>query len=224
MRLNFPNAPAADETWLAPTGITYRWDAVKGVWTTVNIPAGGEQPAATPPGWRRLQRVLTGGQSSINFTNIPADINDLEFRFDVSPTISPQDFVLQFIDGLTGDPINSGYGWTCVQWGNTQSAGAAPGVWNNVSQAYSAGIILNGSIGGNRVSFDIKGRGSIYNIRGFRSMALSWNCIFVEQTGTVLMGIRGEGQHGAPIMFGGFRLLFGSSTVGSGVITLWGSP
>src|SRR5262249_10951477 len=113
-RLDFPNAPAADETWLAPTGITYRWNATKGVWTTVNMPSGPE-----PSGWRLIERIVpTAGQTTVDFTAIPPDINDIEIRFDVQPQNNDVTLWGQFYDG-SGSLVTANYNWsTSMQQSN----------------------------------------------------------------------------------------------------------
>lgn len=220
MALDFPSAPSDGQVFPAPNGVDYVWNAAAGLWQLSGV-AGGLASS-----WRQLGRIVpVAGQATVEFTSIPADINDLEFSFDVLPTDGAADFVLQFFDAA-GDLITDNYGWLVVQGSNANPLGSPPGVYNNAQTGYSGGIIINGSIDGYRVSYPLRGHGRIPNIRdASRPKGVSWQCSFVEQTAQVLMGITGEGQMGNPRALSGFRLLFGATTFAAGgAVTLWGSP
>ena len=96
-------------------GGTRRWVRCSSGTTTATRRSGFRQSPTSAS--RRRRRLRCGDRSAascrwrsqptVDFTNIPADINDLWATFDVTPTVNGAGFVAQFFDGA-GAIINAG--------------------------------------------------------------------------------------------------------------------
>src|SRR5262245_33605702 len=74
------------------------------------VPDG--KPAAGFVGvpWRQLGRVIpTAGQATVDFQNVPSDINDLRLSFDVTPTTNAAHLLLQFYDNSNVLDVTTGH-------------------------------------------------------------------------------------------------------------------
>src|SRR5215475_10107745 len=89
------------------------------------FPISAAGPATgTGSSWRQIARVVpTAGQATVDFQNIPSDINDLEVRWDVTPTANANDLILQFYDNTgTLDATSGHYVFSYVYGDHTGNA------------------------------------------------------------------------------------------------------
>src|SRR5262245_6288310 len=219
-----PSNPVAGQIWWSPdTGTAYIWftDVNSSQWVPL-CPT----PSVNFLGWRQLQRVVpTAGQVTIDFLSIPSDINHLELRFNLLPTIaSVSQLMLQFFDS-TGTIVNTSYGWTGTY--NTSNSGAGAGAlqWNSGSAGYSDGIPM--FVAG-EMALNAGGYGVI-QINGFKDtptmkVALI-HAVSLNAAGSIVydsthMGWRNMGAISGLRQFirGGITFAAGGSS------TLWGSP
>jgi hypothetical protein len=189
------------------------------------LPGGAQPSPAFTPTWRQLYRISpSAGQGPIDLVSIPSDINDIELRFDVTPTTGAQDFILQVI--TASGVIAASYAWS-TKWGNhAQASGAAPAVYNSTASGMTSGFALNGSVVGNRVSYTINGSLKINNIRdNSRTKYANWHCGFLEQTGTYVVDMEGGGYQSGGLAITGLRCTWTSTTFAAGgELSLLGSP
>jgi len=187
------------------------------------VPIGGGSA------WRQVARnVLGGAQATIDFQNIPADINDLELRFDLTPVTDAVDLIARWYDA-GGVLLSAGYGYTNAVLTNAQALASAPAVSNNASAGgISTGVMLN-YVSATRKVDNVGGiRGSIKmnNIRdATRPKAIDWMGSYLSDDGTVLMNVVGSGWRGSVGGVTGLQLAFSSGNIAAtSTATLWGSP
>jgi len=192
------------------------------------FPISAAGPAAgTGSSWRQIARVVpTAGQASVDFQNVPADINSLEFNWDITPTTNAVDLICQFYDN-TGvlDSTTAHYNYSKVLSLSSASSAAAPNSYNHNTDSYTAGIIFNiaGQVGN---TTGIRGRGTIANIRDARPKAVDWQCSYVDSSAAAFRQVVGSGQRVTATAITGLRLVHGggSTFAAGGAVTLWGSP
>jgi hypothetical protein len=208
--------------------------------TTINwfyaTPTTGLVGAQGPPGvisngFRLINRIVpTAGQTTVDFTGIPADINDLQINFDVTPTVNDVDLVLQFYDA-SGVLVTAGYLWsTALSW-NTAAVATPTQQSTSTSYAFATGIIMDYAGTGGRVSSaagnSIAGTAFIRNIRDTtRTKQANFNSSYTAGNGAYISGIVGGGSRNAAGAISGFRLSWTgvSNFAAGGAISLWGSP
>jgi hypothetical protein len=195
-----------------------------------SIPDG--KPAAGFVGvpWRQIGRVVpTAGQATVDFVNLPSDINSLDLRWDVTPVTSGPSLNLRFFDQTGTIDAGSNYSWISVGASGSQALNSAATV-NNALGSGSAfdGIRLTYNTTGGSVGnvSGIRGRGSIDNIRdGARNKSIDWQSNYINDTGTALYAVTGSGWRSVTGAITGVRLFFGGiNFAAGGAVSLWGSP
>jgi len=189
--------------------------------------------SVSPPpssGWRLIERIVpTAGQTNVDFTSIPPDINDVELRFDVQPQTNDETLWAQFYDG-SGTLVTANYNWsTGMQQSNSaandpvlqRSGGTANTAYSFALSFWGIGYgISNAATGG------IRGRLSIPNIRdSTRPKGGSFQSDYLRADGNVAYTVQGGVLRNLQMVLGGVRLYFGSgSFAAGGAASLWGSP
>ena len=217
--------------WNSASGQMYLWyndgNSTQWVPTTPTLPVG----VPAPLGFRQFASVATVAQPTVDIQNIPADINHLQFNFDLTPTVNDVDIILQFYDASGVLVAGAGYLWsTALNW-STAGAGAASQQTSSSSYGYAGGIIMNYAAAGGRVSSgvgnSIAGTAFIRNIRDTtKTKQANFNASSIAGNGSYLSGINGGGSRNAAGSMTGFRLSFngGSNVAAGGNVTAWGSP
>ena len=217
-----------------------------GQYTTIQFmafPITGVQGPAGPGGvisngYRLISRVVPNGSSSvIDFNAIPADINDIEVRFDLVPTTNDDSLRAQFY--LGGALVTAGYSWANTLNQHNAAVNAAAMQSSSVGVGVTSAIFLNFSATGNNVANyatagagigGIKGRLNITNIRdATRVKSLDFRSQYFNGAGTAINFVTGAGggwSVGGVGALTGLRLLFGSAAnmAAVGAASLWGSP
>jgi hypothetical protein len=263
--IDFPNAPVANQIFVAPNGVTYQWTGA--LW----LPIGGTQALSvgdTPPPspganqlwwnsssgqlylwyndgsstqwvpampilpvgvpspvtWRQLGRVVPiAGQLTVDFPNIPADINDLRVHFDVAPQVA-SNLQLRFSDA-------TGLLTTSYYWGQTLAHHVSNGTASAVGSSqvgYTGGLVINYGTWPVAITpgWSIRGRASIYNIRDTNTRkGADWQASYFENSGTYYAFVSGGGWRDVLGAITGIQFSFGNGGMQArGAITLWGSP
>jgi len=174
--------------------------------------------------WEQIGRVVTtAGQTSIDFQNLPAGINDLLCFFDCAPVTNDVGFGLQMYDA-TGvlDATAGHYAFSGVMSSSAQAVGATPlvtaGGANTIWLTYFAAGSAIANSAGNSIQGDLR----LYNIRDTTHYKrLNYGCGYSNAVAT--LNITGTGVRNIAGAISGLRLVLGSGafTVGS-VVSLWG--
>jgi hypothetical protein len=178
-------------------------------------------------GFRLISRVVpTAGQATIDFTSLPSDINDLELRWDVSPTVAGNNLVLQFYNGSgVLDTTAGNYSWSDLRGIHNNNATTILG-YGSAGTSDTARIILTvPPTGANNTAADpVGGRAAINNIRDTaRGKTMHWQCY--HHDGSNLSSISGSASRRVADAITGLRLSWGSSSFAAGgAVSLWGSP
>ena len=195
------------------------------------VPVGTVVYTTTGPAWRQLGRVIpTAGQSTVDFQNVPTDINDLELRFDVTPTTNAQDLALQFFDNTgTIDNTAAHYQWNVNVALTGTAVGGSPVVNNSVATTIGTCMILDYSVATRRVINTVAATGHVMinNIRdAARYKVARWQMEYTSDDGTQYMSSVGTGRRVINGAITGTRLSWsaGSTFAAGGAVTLWGSP
>src|SRR5215475_8694724 len=127
------------------------------------FPISAAGPAAgTGSSWRQIARVVpTAGQATVDFQNVPADINDLRLHFDVVPTANANSLALTFFDNVgTIDNTATHYQYNVVNASSGMTSGGAPAIQNSVTTTVTNAILLDYGVATRRVqnSSGIRGR------------------------------------------------------------------
>jgi hypothetical protein len=194
------------------------------------IASGVPSPGFVGVPWRLISRQTLGvAAADINVQNIPSDINDLMFDFDMTPVTNSQGLILQMYDNAGAlDTTTNHYQYSKVQHSTGFTAGTAALTYHSVGDGYSSGIILSlsgaaGSSVGNVTG--IRGKGMIPNIRGARLKHLDWQCGYVDDVAANWRGFAGSGYRNVSGLITGIRLVFGTGNVAAGsTLAVWGSP
>jgi hypothetical protein len=193
---------------------------------------GAAQPAGTGSAWRQIGRVVpTAGLASVDFQNLPSDINDLRLHFDVTPTANAVDLLMQFYDGSGALDTTSGhYNFNNVLGWSSQTAGQAAGNWSGTAISLSIALCLTLGVATDRVNNSatggVRGRLSISNIRDTaRVKSAQWQVDYLNDTAIRLDSGVGSGWRNVAGAITGLRLVFNTTTFAAGgAVTLWGSP
>jgi hypothetical protein len=190
---------------------------------------GVAQPAGTGSAWRQIGRVVPAVQATIDFQNLPADINDLRLSFDVTPATNGENLYLIFYDsGGTPDSTAGHYVHNKVLGSASLGLNAAPGNYSSVSEVGGNSLILNTNVAGALVGnvSGIRGHGHITNIRSSRIIGIDWQCFYVDNGPTTWRQISGSGVRNVAGPITGLRFGWGSAGnfAAGGAVTLWGSP
>jgi hypothetical protein len=176
--------------------------------------------------WRQLGRIVpSASQPSIDFPNLPSDINELWASFDVSPTSVGSNIILQFFDAA-GVIVTAGY-----NYGNTLNyhtlAGVAPYAMGSNAIGYVGGLVLTYGTGlWTPHATGVRGRVEVHNIRdAARYKGADWQSNFLSNDGTYNGYCTGSGFRGTAGNITGLRFAWGAGGFAAGgAITLWGSP
>jgi hypothetical protein len=215
--------------WNSTSGQLYLWynDGNSTQWVPAMpiLPVGVPAPVT----WRQIGRVVpTAGQPTVDFTNIPADINDLFVDFDVTPTTNSQGFFLQFYDNTgTLDNQSAHYGWVITQAYNAISSGGAPASYGSFSYGTSYIMLVNPAGATTNVgnTSGVRGEGTISDIRAGRPKSFDFQTSYNDDSATYYRAITGSGWRVIASPITGLRLSFTASTFGvGGAVNLWGSP
>jgi hypothetical protein len=175
------------------------------------------------------RQTLGSAAASIDVTNIPSDINDLMFTFDLTPVTNAINTILQMYDN-TGvlDSTTNHYQYTKTDSNTAMAANASVVAFNSTSESYSSGIILNvsagaGSLVGNATG--IRGKGMIPNVRAARLKEFDWQAGYLNDASSVFLAITGSGYRNVAGAITGIRLAFGAGNVAAGsTLAVWGAP
>jgi hypothetical protein len=227
-----PASPGLNQLWWNSTsGQMYLWYNDGN--TTQWVPAMPTLPVGVPAPltWRQIGRIVpTAAQPTADFPNVPADINDLEFTFDVTPVTNGQGFSLQFFDG-SGTIVNTGYTFSAAMTYNSIGVGAAAQGAGSTSTGFVSGIILHWANATRYVSNavpsgGIRGKGSIPNIRNTaREKSCDFQSNHLADAGDIILSSSGSGQrNNVAGAITGLRFFFAGGFIAGGAITVWGSP
>jgi hypothetical protein len=181
-------------------------------------------------GWRVLSRqVVSAAQANVRIQNIPADINDLMFSFDLLPTVNGVDLQLAFFDntGALDNATALRYAFAVTAAAHTQAA-TAPVVSGSSGVSYTTSILMDYAVANRNVGnlSGIRGSGKIYNIRdAARFKQCDWQNGYNSSDGTVFLACTGGGARQVAGAITGFQLMFvNASNITSGSFEVWGSP
>jgi len=211
------------------TQSTVLWSNAWGNFVAFPI-SGAQQLPGTGSSWRLISRtVIAAPQATLDLQNIPADINDLELRFDLLPVSNDTGLFLKFYDG-GGTLQSANYVFTTDASQTNIAGGGASVVMNSValgsavagalSDTRSTRGVNNTSLGGAR------GRATLNNIRD-TTRVKSYDFVANHLSGdaTTWIAVTGSGMRNTTgTNISGLQLLFGTGNIASGVVSLWGSP
>jgi hypothetical protein len=178
------------------------------------------------PMFRRLGRVVpTAGQPSVDFQNIPSDINDIELRFDVTPATNGGYLYMQLYDGSGALVTASSY----TSLNNYTRQGAAVGASVTSFNTPSSNLftfMLNAASQGVSTTYAIAGDMRMNNIRdATRNKYWQYSLVMVEQTNTDYTLLKGGGALGQNLAVSGLHLSWNTGNFkAGGAVSLWGSP
>jgi hypothetical protein len=194
------------------------------------IASGVPSPGFVGVPWRLISRQTLGSAAaSMDVQNIPSDINDLMFDFDMTPVTNSTNIVLQMYDNTgTLDTTTNHYQYAKTQSNTGQAGGTAVLAYNSTSETISTAIVLNISGGAGTLvssSAGIRGKGMIPNIRAARLKHLDWQAGYVDDANSAWRAITGSGYRNVSGAITGIRLVFGTGNVAAGsTLAVWGSP
>ena len=227
-----PSNPINGTIWWSPdTGQAYIYYQESGTAS----PSSQWVPLCPAPniygttGWRSLSRIVTtAGQTNVDLYPFPADINDIEVRFDCIPAVNGGNLLLRFFDSTgTIDAANYSHGNYYDYSGGTQ--GGTVTWYSNFSNTQS-GIVINLYTSGWGVSstnvHGIQGRLAIPDVQNTtRRKTATWQAQMVEQTNTNVGLLSGFGYRTPAGAITGLRFLFDNGAFATGsVINFMGSP
>lgn len=224
-----PASPGPNQLWWnSALGTMFIWyndgNTTQWVPTEPNLGVAPPTPVAV---WRQIGRIVpVASQPTVDFTNIPADINDLWATFDVTPTVNGAGFVAQFFDGA-GAIINAGYNFANTISYHSQNA-TAPVVAGSNAIPYTSGFILTYGIApwNAGTATGLRGRLTVPNIRDVaRYKGADWQTNFLTSDGSYNGYDVGSGFRSANGNITGLRFVWGSGGFAAGgAVNLWGSP
>jgi hypothetical protein len=190
------------------------------------------QAGAFGTGFRTISNQTNGAaQPSIDVQLLPTDINQLQINFDLTPTVSDVDCILQFYDASGVLDVAGHYFWGNVLGWSTAGAGGAAQTTSSSSTGYVSGILINWSASGGRVSnavgTSINGSFRIRNIRETtKQKGVNYDCEYQAGNNAYISAVTGGGVRQVTGAITGFRLSFGSGAniAAGGNVTVWGSP
>jgi hypothetical protein len=219
-----PPSPVPSQLWwnstLGMLSIYYN-DGNSMQWVPTNPSVAIQQPT-----WRLLGRTVpSAGQLAIDFTNIAADINDLELRYDLTPAVNNGFLYLQMYGG-TGTLLTTARYGTFADYNYDQmAAGATVTAYNGTS---NANIVLNLFTAGWGVYSGtyIQGNVKVNNIRD-TTKGKSFQCeaIQVNSANSYYAMLKGGGVQYDAGALTGLHLYFDNGAFAArGAASLWGSP
>jgi hypothetical protein len=174
---------------------------------------------AQPPQsvWQTLGTATPSGVSTVDFTGIPTNINQLLLEFELRPGTNAVDLGLQVYG--TGGTLDSGTNYAYA--GNASTSNSTSGVGGNGA---NSSIVLNrsGNSISNNSSVGISGRIEFQNIQASAYTKCTFQSTYLDSGGSNLIANSGGGWHAVAANITGIRFLL-SSGIFSGRITLLGS-
>jgi hypothetical protein len=191
-------------------------------------------PGVISNGYRLISRVVpTAGLATVDFTNLPSDINDLQCTFDLAPTTNDAGLLLQFYNSVGVLDASAAYNWSTTASTSQAAAGSAPLIQSNASTTVTTAIALNYVSTTNQVanlatiaSAGIRGDLTVPNIRDAgRAKSVNFRAAYINGGTTATFGIVGMGHRTVVGAITGFRFSFSPGTIAAGgAVSLWGSP
>ena len=191
------------------------------------VPAATPQSQPVQQGWRSLGSVnFTTPQATIDFQNIPSDINYLMLMGQMRPVTNGVMCYLRVYDGAGALVTAAGYHtYGTVQAGLTVAAPAqytnmngGSFVLNSVSNMISNNIAPGGGVGFDVKFFAIRNTG---NFRRRMTIASNW----LNSTDTDVFSYYASGEYGnvsTPVT--GLQLMFHTGAIAAAQVELWGAP
>jgi hypothetical protein len=230
-----PASPGPNQLWWNSTsGQMYLWynDGNSTQWVPAmpTLPVGVPAPVV----WRQIGRIVpAAGQPTIDFTSIPADINDIRLSFDVTPTTNQQQIIAQFYDNTgTLDATTAHYTWALEQSYHAMNS-IAPTGWGSAAMG-GTNLMLMTNPGGASASvgniYGVRGQATVTDIKTARVKSLEYTTDYLDDAQSYWRIITGCGWRTVASAITGLRLSFnpafnaGSTFAAGGSATLWGSP
>ena len=176
--------------------------------------------------WRQIARIVpTAGQTPIDITNIPVDINDIELRYDLTPTVNNAFLYMQMFDGAGALMTGATYPYFADYTYNNAAQGTNVTAYNG-SSATVIPLNLNSAGWGVSSTYFIQGNVKVNNIRdATRGKSFQCDCVQVESTNVHYGFIKGGGVQSVPAALTGLRLYWSSGgSAARGAVSLYGSP
>lgn len=187
-----------------------------------------QQSLAGGSSWRQIARTVVGApQATLNFQNIPSDINDIEVRFDLTPVSNDVDLYVQLYDGSNTLLTGANYNWSQTMTSHAQAIASAPAVAGSVGVGVNTTFILDYSVATRRISASAPAAGKfeINNIRAVQQKYLRSEIDYLSGDNTLILDVKGGGRYAGSVAVTGCRLLFSGGNIAAGsVASLWGSP
>jgi hypothetical protein len=224
-----PANPVAGQLWWSPDLgqlFIYYNDGNSTQW----VPASPNAALATQQGFRLLSRQVLGAVASVDLTNIPSDINELQCHFDLMPVPDNSDLRLNLYDNTGTLDVSNIYRWSYVLAYSNMTATTAPIGGGTTSSGVGTGFLLDYAVSGGAVS-NLAGLGGIqgsfrmYNIRNAnRVKHVNWQTSHLSQNQSYVCDVNGSGYRGVAGMITGLRLSFLQGNIADGTFEVWGSP
>ena len=224
-----PVAPVAGNLWwksdIGQLQIYYTDPTPNSYW----VPAA-PAPSIVQNTWRQLGRVVpTAGQATVDFTVLPADINDLMLHWDVNPNANSNNFAIRVYDATGTLDTGNNYTWALTNMQSNIASGASPGSYGSTTTADAARWVVTNPGTGNQPNTinGIRGSARLVNIRDARRHSIDYQSTHFNDANTAQFSVVGSGVWAPTTQqaITGLRLYWGGTTFAAGgVVTLWGSP
>jgi len=241
--LSAQGSAGAANLWSMPT-LFCEFDANGTDWFDIQSQNGGDRtgvtswfgaypisaagPAAGTVGsWRRIARIVpVAGQTNIDFINIPADINDLELRYDLTPAANGGYIYLQMYNAAGA--LDNGSIYVYMTDHSNHSSAAGSNVTNYPSGGSSTAILIGGlntASWGVSSTYSVQGRATINNIREpAHQKYVTYHYVFVDQSNTYYANEVGGAARSTNGALTGLRLYSSNNFAAGGAVSLYGSP
>lgn len=189
----------------------------------------GTMPGPTP--MRLLKRMNVAAPiAQCDIQNVPSDINDLMFTFDLVPATNAVALALQFYDNVGAlDNVGGHYPWAIDTTHQSLANSAASLAFGSATTGSNNGIYLSVPVAtaniSNNATFGARGRGTIANIKAAaRAKSMDFQSSYLMEGDTTFRVVTGSGWRNIAGAITGFRLVFSAGNVASGSFSVWGSP
>jgi hypothetical protein len=165
--------------------------------------------------WTRLGTQDPSAAATVDFTGIPAGVNNLMVCFDWTPGTDAVSMAMQTYDAAGNlDTGASDYAYVATI--------AANGSSNDTGDDANSSIVLTGTNNtiDNSASFGIGGTIHLSNIQAARVTKATWSISFLDSAGSQSLSGTGMGWRGEADRITGLRFIFSSGT-GTGKFTLY---
>lgn len=168
--------------------------------TTFDIISNG------PQSWSQSVGVV----ATVDFTLIPATVNDLKINFKIAPATNAANLVMQLYD--SGGSLDTGLHYAYM---NKFVSSTATEAITGTSGA--AAMIMSGTISS---SGFIAGTIDISDIQRATTTHVNWTNTYLDSGGALYLATSGGGVRAVAGPITGFRLFFNSGNVNTGRVTL----